>query len=280
MKNFTIFRNSRKINFTISGLSDGTKILFINGAGMDGSLSFDENILKKNKVQLIALDRPGFGGSDFDPMKSFDSISQDVKCLIDKLGVSSIKAIAFSQGAPFLYKMCLDGLVEKGLIISGQDDLNHPEIFELLDENTKGFINLLINDFESLSESLKNSFNVTSFMDFIISNSSKIDQELYESKSFYDRYIKCLDAGIGKNFDAYLQDLKLAMSPWPFNIDEIKNKVIHVYGELDQSTVHSPNKGETLLKRNNHFLIERYKNHGGSILWTHPEEILLKLLKI
>lgn len=62
-------------------------------------------ILKEARMQLIAIDRPGMGGSDFNPQGDFLSFAEDVQVLMEQLGIASAPLICWSGGGPYALAM-------------------------------------------------------------------------------------------------------------------------------------------------------------------------------
>jgi pimeloyl-ACP methyl ester carboxylesterase len=83
--------------------------------------------------------------------------------------------------------------------------------------------------------------------------------------------------GFAQGAAGYARDFVLATSDWPFDPSAIRVPVDLWYGGHDTSTVHSPDLGVELARRipgaRRHLLPEA----GGSLLWTHAEEILASL---
>lgn len=271
-----IYSSGRKIFFSVSGDESGLPVLFINGAGMDGTLSFCSDLLKKSGIKLISLDRPGFGQSDFDENKSFESITNDISELLKKLKISKIDAVAFSQGAPFLYALCKNELIAHAVVVSGQDDFQYVTTQKKISKDFLSFINSVCDE-KNFIQNLEK-FSAADFYNFVVSTSSEIDKKTYLHPVFSNKFLRCLENGIGKSFQAYCQDLKLCLSPWPFNIEEIKTQIVHVYGANDTSPFHSPDFGLTLRARNSCFNVDILNDGGGGLIWTHGDYIL-KIIK-
>ncbi|POB12542.1 alpha/beta hydrolase [Halobacteriovorax sp. DA5] len=273
MKDIYILKDNLKTCFRVSGAESGKPVLYINGAGMSGSLNFYQEDLINNNIKLYSIDRPGFGQSDFNEDKSFSSITESVELLLRELKLDQIDAIAFSQGAPFLYHMCLHGIVKKAVIVSGQDDLHYKSTYELLDENTKGFVNS-VSSGQLTCDEFQKTFNLDGFIEFVIGTSSEVDKKVYTQDSYKKMYGECLQEGIGSSFESYYQDLFMCLSPWGFNLEEVTTDVFHLYGKHDYSPVHSPDFGETLTQRNSNFTAEVIDSVGGALIWTHGSYIL------
>ncbi len=124
--------DNRTLTWYESGPSDGKPILFCIGAGMNGLLSMDAELLTKLNIRLITPTRPGLGESTFDPKKILKSFSSDVFFLLAYLNIKNISVIGSSQGTVFAMAICYYGKVGKLAIVAGQDQLDYPEIKKLL----------------------------------------------------------------------------------------------------------------------------------------------------
>ncbi|MCX4551986.1 alpha/beta hydrolase [Streptomyces sp. NBC_01387] len=57
-------------------------------------------VLYQRRMQLIAFDRPGYGGSDRLPGRSVADVAQDVRAIADALGLDKFAVVGRSGGAP------------------------------------------------------------------------------------------------------------------------------------------------------------------------------------
>jgi pimeloyl-ACP methyl ester carboxylesterase len=60
-----------------------------------------EQLLYQYKINLVAIDRPGMGQSDYNPKGSFHSFACDVNELIDYLQLSKCTVLCWSGGGPY-----------------------------------------------------------------------------------------------------------------------------------------------------------------------------------
>ena len=140
MNNLLLKNSGRTVSFKVFGSDKGIPTLFINGAGMDGSLTFDEEALIEFDIKVYSIDRAGFGDSDSVKEKSFEQFNSDIKSLLSFLEIKKINCIAFSQGAVFAYSLCENKLINKCAIVAGQDDFNFKRTFIKLPNDIKEFI--------------------------------------------------------------------------------------------------------------------------------------------
>jgi pimeloyl-ACP methyl ester carboxylesterase len=70
---------------------------------------------------VLSYDRPGYGGSDFDPARTLLSDASDVEALLDHFKIATVRVLAFSGGAPSAYAVGarLQERVEHIGIVSG-----------------------------------------------------------------------------------------------------------------------------------------------------------------
>lgn len=57
-------------------------------------------------IRIIAIDRPGYGHSTYKHDLTFESLAEDVECLLDQLGLHSVTIMASSGGLPACLPVC------------------------------------------------------------------------------------------------------------------------------------------------------------------------------
>ncbi len=110
-----------------------------------------------------------------------------------------------------------------------------------------------------------------------IGMSAEFDRILYEGDTFSQSFRRTLQESFSQGAQGYARDLVNALSSWPMKLEEITIPVDLWYGNLDTSTVHSPDFGATLALRLPNVSRTFEPNEGGSILWTKSWQILSKL---
>ncbi|SNY91062.1 Pimeloyl-ACP methyl ester carboxylesterase [Cohaesibacter sp. ES.047] len=259
------------------GKEDGAPVLYCPGAGMAGLLPFGEDVCSAQGLRMISVDRPGLGGSDPDEGKSFTSWQSDIAHLLDHLGVSSVKTIGFSQGAPFALALGAAGIASSVTIVSGQDELSHPKVISQLPAPVASMVDLATNKPDALQDEIEKSATPDWLMQMIETMSSDQDRAFYMAPDFAPRYRQSLEDGFCQGPVGYAQDTVLAMAPWTFDVEEMPCPVQLWYGLRDISPVHAPDFGETLAERLPSATLSRIPSEGSAILWTRSEEILSAL---
>lgn len=91
----------------------GAPVMYFHGypgSRLEGRLAVD--IVRRRGLWLLAPDRPGFGASTFQPGRTLDGWSDDVRSLADALGVGRFSAVGVPRGGRYALA-CADGLPER-----------------------------------------------------------------------------------------------------------------------------------------------------------------------
>lgn len=262
------------------GAPDASPVLFMPGAATSASLGFGADALGRLGLRLVAIDRPGLGGSSPDPDKSFDSVARDVAALCRDLGADRPAAVGFSQGAPFALALAAAGLVGALALAAPQDELAHPSLRPLLSGDVGTLVDAVGRDPAGTERMFAAMADAEGMAGLILSASGPEDRAVYEDPAFRPRLDDALREGFANGAGGYARDLVLALGRWPFDLASIDVPVAIWCGALDASPVHSPDRGATLARR-----LPRAERHlvadaGGAILWTHAADILESLASL
>lgn len=266
----------RKLAWHAWGPVGGAPVLFMPGAGMSGRLGFALEHLDELNIRLIGIDRPGVGGSDPDHGKTLQSVASDIGAFIAAEFSAPVRAVGYSQGAPFALALAEQGHVTALALVAGQDDFAHPETRALLPDFVAGMCERIETDPESVGRDVAQA-NPDWLRNFIIETSHRDDAAFYAAEPFASAFATALQAGFAQGSAGYVRDLLIAAGRWPFRAEDIPVPVDLWYGLEDASPVHSPDFGETLSRRLPAARLFQLEREGGRILWTQGAEILRKL---
>jgi pimeloyl-ACP methyl ester carboxylesterase len=269
--------DGRRLAWCEWGPADGRPVLFCTGAGMGGSLGFGAGDVAALGLRLMAIDRPGLGGSDPHPAKTLSSWADDVAELVRARDLARPLSVAFSQGAPFGLALAGRGLVAALAVVAGQDELAHPRIRPLLHPDVAGMLATVEQDADGFGRHVAGTATAEWLWGLIAGMSGALDRALYERPDFADAYRRALAEGFSRGADGYARDLVNALGPWPVRAEDVAVPVDLWYGALDTSTVHSPDFGATLAERLPRATRTLDPDAGGSILWTRSRDILTRL---
>lgn len=99
-----ILRDGRSLEYREYGTPDGFPVLFFHG-GLNSRLfepawERTEAATKTTGARVIAVDRPGYGCSDFLPDRRYAIWAQDVRELVKHLSLPAYAILGFSSGGP------------------------------------------------------------------------------------------------------------------------------------------------------------------------------------
>jgi pimeloyl-ACP methyl ester carboxylesterase len=94
-------RDGRTLAYTEWGDAQGRPVLFFHGSPLSRLWCPDEEATQAARVHLVAVDRPGFGGSDLQPGRRLEDWPLDVAELADALGFESFAVVGYSAGGPY-----------------------------------------------------------------------------------------------------------------------------------------------------------------------------------
>lgn len=94
--------SSHQLAYTIFGQADGFPVFYFHSTGssrLECALFHDS--ARRLGYQLIAIDRPGIGGSDYRPNLELTDIARDVLALANGLNIKQFGVMSFSTGGIF-----------------------------------------------------------------------------------------------------------------------------------------------------------------------------------
>jgi pimeloyl-ACP methyl ester carboxylesterase len=269
--------DGRRLGWAQWGPDDGWPVLFVSGAAMGRSLGFGGAALDRLGIRLIAVERPGLGASDPKPGRTLADWPADVVAFAEALALPGFGIVGFSQGAPFALACAAAGLGRAVAIVSGQDDLQHPDLARLVHPDVAKLVQAVADDPAGIEAMFAKSGSAAMLWSLIVGSSSSLDLAIYTAPAFEAAYRRSLVEGFAQGADGYARDLVLALGRWPFDVSTISLPVDLWYGEQDTSAVHSPDHGSTLARRIPTARLHLLPDAGGSLLWTHAEQILSAL---
>ncbi len=135
--------DGRKLTYAEFGQPDGAPVLYFHGAPssrMEPLLIGDE-VFRQHGLRVIAPDRPGMGGSDFQAGRGFSDWPADVVALADSLGIERFAVLGNSGGGPYV-AVCAAKISQRlraAVIVSGGWRMDWPEA-----KNNMPFVNRLV----------------------------------------------------------------------------------------------------------------------------------------
>ena len=94
--------DGRLLGYAVYGDPEGWPIFYFHGfPGSRLEAQLADRVAARMGIRLIALDRPGFGLSDFKPRRTIFEWPDDVVKIADALGINRFATIGVSGGGPY-----------------------------------------------------------------------------------------------------------------------------------------------------------------------------------
>jgi pimeloyl-ACP methyl ester carboxylesterase len=94
--------DGRLLGYAIYGDPEGQPVFYFHGfPGSRLEARLADRVAAQLKVRLIAVDRPGFGLSDFKPRRTIFDWPDDVIQIADALGITRFATVGVSGGGPY-----------------------------------------------------------------------------------------------------------------------------------------------------------------------------------
>jgi pimeloyl-ACP methyl ester carboxylesterase len=107
--------DGRVLAYAQTGDPDASPVFYLHGlpgSRSDVARSFGAELLAGSGIRVIGIDRPGFGGSDFQPSRRFQDLPADVASVADHLGIERFAVLGYSAGGPYVVA-CAHALPER-----------------------------------------------------------------------------------------------------------------------------------------------------------------------
>ena len=138
--------DGRRLAYDEFGAVDGMPVVYLHGTP-DSRLSRhpDDSIASALGVRLIAVDRPGYGGSTFDPSGSLLTCGADVARLADHLGLERYATFGWSGGGGFALAVAVCdparvAAIAIGCSLAPIDAIGVPDVLEGANEQMQLFV--------------------------------------------------------------------------------------------------------------------------------------------
>ncbi|WP_215544334.1 alpha/beta fold hydrolase [Amycolatopsis sp. CA-230715] len=269
----TALPDGRLLGWAEWGPRDGVPVLLSPGAATSRWLGC--GAVEGLGVRLISLDRPGLGVSTPSPGRTFADFAADIRAFAAERDLGKPAMVGNSQGGPFALACAEEGVISALALVSCADEVAAPEFADRIPAGLRDIVTKARED-PAGAEAMFAGFDAGTMWDMVIAGSPDVDLAVYRDPSFEATYRRALAEAFQQGAAGYARDTLLAMSRWPFRFDAITAPVDIWYGERDVS--HSPDNGEWLTSRIGGAHRHLVPDAGGSLLWTHAEAILRRLL--
>jgi pimeloyl-ACP methyl ester carboxylesterase len=244
-------------------------------------LLWDETVLRASGVRWITVDRPGIGLSDPLPGRGLTGWARDVAQLADALGTDGFAVVGFSVGGAYA-AACARELPERvsaAALVASIAPFDRPGSFEALGRS--GYWRLSRRAPRLAALGLRSQVAVARALPGLAAKAiaaglSDADGALVRRRpELVERGIAQVGAAIQGGAGGLVEDLRIAMRPWGFRLEEIEVPVAVWQGDDDGSIPAA--WGERLAAQIPAARLHARRGEGHLLMADRLEEIVARL---
>jgi len=277
--------DGRMLCYAEYGAQNGKPIFYFHGnpgSRLD-PLMLDQEVITRSDARLIAIDRPGIGGSSFQPHRRLADWPADVSAVANALGVERFAALGLSGGGPYVSACArfIPQCLTAAGIASGIGPIEAPDVLQGMGAGRYYLKGARIHPV------LARMFLV--LMNLGLESTRKSPNPGAPPGTPASDLAALAEPGVAEAFFAMLEesyrhgkqgvawDATIIARPWGFRLEEIAMPVYLWHGGAD--TMVPPAMGRYVAKTIPNCVARFYPDEGHiSLLANHLEEVLQKLL--
>lgn len=268
--------DGRVLAFTEFGDSDGFPVFYFHGtpsSRLEGV--FADAAAKKHAMRLIAIDRPGFGHSDFQPHRTFSDWPKDILALADYLQLKRFGVVGHSGAGPHLFAcgayidssrlVCIGALGPWAPVASLDivEELNTLDAFYLRMARNMPWLMHIV--FAPVGWGVR--YAPRLFWYIMKASVSRADKEKLAQKTFLETFQEIEREAFRHGGRGAAHEAAIAYQPWDFSLEDVRAPTYMWLGTDDifvsQSMGrylerHIPDASLHLLPDKGHFAIESW----------------------
>jgi pimeloyl-ACP methyl ester carboxylesterase len=265
-------RDGRALGYEEWGPADGYPVLGFLGTPLSLRANLGEEAPRAAEVRLVLVDRPGYGASDHDPLRTLLDWPRDVSRLADVLEVDRFAVFGMSGGGPHA-AACAYSLADRvsalALVSSPGPVWDRRELRYSLPVHRQPLIEVAADDPDAAARMLLDDCRrqLARFAAGEEAEDDTTDPQLRER----------LRAGaLASTPEGYARDLFLLfVSPWGFRPEQISVPTTIWHGDRDPAVPFAI--AEFYAGAIRASTLHRLPGEGHLVLWPHAAEILAAL---
>ena len=235
-------RDGRTLGYAEYGDPTGKPVFFFHGLpGSRMQRHPDDSIAIELGARIIAIDRPGYGLSDFQQGRKLLDWPDDVAQLADSLKIDRFAAIGVSGGGPYLlacaYKM--PERITSATVISGMGPIDDPDAIKGMLPSMRlglgiaprvpwGFVRLALDPVAKMV-----SRNPLRAKKLVPSSATEADKKAFARPEIQEVDRQDLGEAYRNGAQGAFWEVVLLASPWGFRLEDIHKKIFLWHGEED-----------------------------------------------
>ena len=236
--------DGRSLAYAEYGLPGGKPVFYFHGQSgsrLEPALLDGEDI-EKAGVRLIACDRPGMGGSDFQPGRGFSDWPADIVALADSLGLEKFDVFGVSGGGGYA-SACARWIPERltgAVIASGAGWMDSPEARASLPVMNRLMWGLAARSARLIGLLLrltipKGPVDVAKARKQMLRSLPPGEALIFEKPGRLEAFMASGAESMRQGIQGIAWDTHVCARPWDFRLEEINFPVRLLHGEADQN---------------------------------------------
>lgn len=233
-------RDGRQLGFAEYGDLTGKPLLLFAGASSRYFRPNDDRYTESVGLRLIAVERPGFGLSDFQPGRTVRSWPDDVTQLADQLDIDRFSILGVSQGGPYALACAYtlpDRLVSTTLVSSiapftvpglNKENGLFLRLLPILSKSAPFMIDLMMGLTARMAAR-----SPDRFVRQMLKSLPPEDQAILRLPDVMMQFTSEIPEIYRQGARGTAQDVKLVTRPWGFALEEIPGRVFVWQGDKD-----------------------------------------------
>jgi pimeloyl-ACP methyl ester carboxylesterase len=287
--------DGRTLAYLDIGDPEGRPVFYFHGgpgSRLEGLL-FDE-LNQQLGIRMIALDRPGYGLSDFQENRTYLDWPDDVSELADQLGIDRFAVLGWSSGGPYAAAVAheIPQRLTVAAIVAGEGPYasdDYPQsVLTSATFNGSGVNKLFIwsaNNGPWLMRTLFRMMRILIFSDPVglVENSGGFDMpakdEQFFSRDFRREYSAELVEAFRQGAEGMTGDFTIERLDWPFELEKIHAPTVLVFHGEEDTAVHPRIGGYVCMRIPSCDEPTIYPGEGHSVVYYRYEEIIQAMLE-
>ena len=241
IENWAHLNDGRRLGFISCGDEEGLPVFYCHGfPGSRLEVLFADDIANGLSIRLIGVDRPGYGLSDPQPLRSFTSWAADIVELADFLKIPRFHILGVSGGGPYAatcaymlpFRLLSVGIVCGLAPISSHGILHGMNLINrfglLLSARLPSLIKAILIPVSIL---IRHHPNIA--WSFVAYRAKQPDRSFLMRRNIHQVMCMTFREAMRSGIEGASSDLRLYTTDWGFRLDDIRVPVDLWHGEFD-----------------------------------------------
>jgi pimeloyl-ACP methyl ester carboxylesterase len=234
--------DGRTLTYAEYGSPSGKPVFYFHGQA-DSRLEpvmMEADIFKKADIHLIACDRPGMGGSDFQPGRGFSHWPSDILALADSLALGTFGVFGVSGGGGYVSACArlIPDRLSAAVIVSGAGCMGSPEARAYLPIMNRLMWGLAARSARLIGLLLtltipKGQADVAKVRKQMMRSMPPVEAVIFEKPGRLEAFMASGAESMRQGIQGIAWDTHVCARPWDFRLEEIRFPVRLLHGEAD-----------------------------------------------